>query len=556
MSRAPETDVGRRRHSRRARGSGDCGPRQRPFHQPSFHAAPTSAVSEDELEAIHLASLAILRDIGIDVLHPEARTLLTGAGATVDSEPPRVRFDPDLVTEIIANAPSEFTLHARNPAHHLRIGGNAVAFGAVASAPNVTGLGEGRRVGTARDFRALVRLSQCLEAVHFHGGYPVEPIDIHPSVRHLHATFDLLTLSDKAIHSYSLGRQRTLDTIEMTRIARRLSGDELDQQPSVFTVVNTSSPLRLDGPMIEGMIELSARNQPVVVTPFTLAGAMAPVTIAGALAQQNAEALAGIALTQVIRRGAPVVYGGFTSNVDMRSGAPAFGTPEYVKAALVGGQLARRYGLPYRSSNVNAANSLDAQAAYESLFSLWGAVMGGANMIFHAAGWMKGGLCASFEKMVLDAELLQMIAVALEPLVVDDDSLALDAIAEVGPGGHFFGADHTRARYRTAFHSPMVSDWRNYEAWDSAGRPTGDRRLHSRQRSCLRPPRRQCVRHRRLEPRIQDDRRRQADGRDAGSRPQAGRAEAFHARSICDRPHLRGQELEFPLGVTHQGVTR
>ncbi|MEM7285823.1 MAG: trimethylamine methyltransferase family protein, partial [Actinomycetota bacterium] len=217
-------------------------------------------------------------------------------------------------------------------------------------------------------------------------------------------------------------------------------------------------------------------GQICIITPFTLSGAMAPVTIAGALVQQNAEALAGIALTQAVRSGSPVIYGGFTSNVDMQSGAPAFGTPEFVNAALVGGQLARRYGLPYRSSGVNAANALDAQSSSESMFSLWGAVLGGADLIVHAAGWMEGGLRASFEKMVLDAEVLEKLAAALTPITVDDATLAVEAIAEVGPGGHFFGVAHTRERYRDAFHHPMLSDWRNYETWDEAGRPTVDER--------------------------------------------------------------------------------
>ncbi|MGI9623528.1 MAG: trimethylamine methyltransferase family protein [Acidimicrobiales bacterium] len=468
--------TGRRRGGRKARASQHRtdGPTQRPFSQPHRYWEPTKAISDDEVESIHLASLEVLRDIGIDVLHEEARHLLAQAGASPASDGARVRFDPDMVTEAISQAPTEFTLHARNPAHNLKMGANHLAFGAVASAPNVSGLGRDRRSGTATDFIDLVRLSQVLNAVHFHGGYPVEPIDWHASVRHLYATRELLTRSDKALHTYSLGRQRTLDTIEMVRIAHGLSEAEMDERPSIFSVINTSSPLRLDGPMIEGILELSARNQVIVITPFTLAGAMAPVTVAGALVQQNAEALAGIALTQLVRPGAPVIYGGFTSNVDMQSGAPAFGTPEYLKAALVGGQLARRYGLPYRSSNVNAANALDLQAAYESMFSLWGAVMGGANMIMHGAGWLEGGLRASFEKMVVDAELIQMVEAALEPVVVDHETLAIDAIEDVGPGGHFFGTDHTQSRYRTAFHSPMLSDWRNFESWDEAGRPTTD----------------------------------------------------------------------------------
>jgi len=245
----------------------------------------------------------------------------------------------------------------------------------------------------------------------------------------------------------------------------------LDSEPSVFTVVNSSSPLRLDAPMLQGMMAFASRNQIVCITPFTLAGAMAPVTLAGALAEQNAEALAGIVFTQVVRPGSPVIYGGFTSNVDMQSGAPAFGTPEYMRTAMVGGQLARRYGVPYRSSNVSAANALDAQAAYESVFSLWGAIMGGVNLLMHGAGWMEGGLHASYEKMILDAELLGMVEAFLEPIVVDQETLGFEAMQEVGPGGHFFGAAHTQSRFKTAFHKPMLSDWRNYETWQEAGSP-------------------------------------------------------------------------------------
>src|SRR6185369_6720736 len=278
------------------------------------------------------------------------------------------------------------------------IGGTWMAFGSVASAPNVADLDRGRRVGNREDYQNLIRLCQMLNPVHFFAGYPVEPIDIHASIRHLDALWDLLTLADKPIHAYSLGRQRITDAIEMARIARGIDQETLDQEPSLFTVINSSSPLRLDTPMLHGILEMSARNQVIVMTPFTLAGAMA---------EQNAEALAGMVLTQVVRPGAPVVYGGFTSNVDMQSGAPAFGTPEYMKTAMIGGQLARRYKVPYRSSNVSAANSLDAQAAYESVFSLWGAVMGGVNLLMHGAGWMEGGLRASYEKLVIDADLLE-----------------------------------------------------------------------------------------------------------------------------------------------------
>ena len=427
-------------------------------------------VSEDELESIHQASLTVLRDTGMDFLHAEALRRWSDAGADVDDR--RVRLDPDMVTELVATAPAEFVLHAPDPARSLPMGGRNVAFSAVASPPNVADRAGGRRVGNREDYRRLVMLGEVLNSVALFGGYPVEPIDVHASVRHLVATRDLLTLTGKAIHAYSLGADRNRDCLEMVRIARGVSDEQLEAEPSIFTVVNCSSPLRLDTPMLEGILQYSARNQVVVVTPFTLAGAMAPVTVAGAIVQQNAEALAGIAFTQLVRPGSPVIYGGFTSNVDMQSGAPAFGTPEYMQAVLLGGQLARRYGIPYRSSNACAANAVDAQAAYESVFSLWAVVMGGAHMVLHGAGWMEGGLQACFEKMVIDADLIGMVGAFLTPLATDTDSLAVETIAEVGPGGHFFGTAHTLARFRDAFYKPMVSDWRNYETWAEAGSPT------------------------------------------------------------------------------------
>jgi len=255
----------------------------------------------------------------------------------------------------------------------------------------------------------------------------------------------------------------------MIRIARGIDFETMTREPSLLTVVNANSPLQYDIPMLSGMIEMARLNQPVVVTPFTLAGAMAPVTVAGALVQQNAEALAGIAFMQIVNPGAPVMYGGFTSNVDMKSGAPAFGTPEYAKAVVIGGQLARRYKLPYRSSNVNASNAPDVQSAYESQMSIWPCMLGHVNFVKHALGWLEGGLSASFEKVIIDAEMLQMISEFLQPVIVDDDEMALSAIEEVGPGGHFFGCAHTLARYENAFYAPMLSDWRNFESWQEAG---------------------------------------------------------------------------------------
>jgi trimethylamine--corrinoid protein Co-methyltransferase len=237
----------------------------------------------------------------------------------------------------------------------------------------------------------------------------------------------------------------------------------------VLTIINTNTPLTLDIPMAEGLTELALAGQAICITPFTLAGAMAPASLAGALVLQNAEVLATATLVQLIRPGCPTVYGSFTSNVDMRSGSPAFGTPEYTKAAQASGQLARRYGLPFRSSNTTASNSVDAQAVYESAMSLWGAVMGGANLVNHAAGWLEGGLTASFEKLIIDAEMLQMVGEWLQPIVIDDAEMGLDAIAAVGPGGHFFASPHTMARYEHAFYEPLVSDWRNFETWSESG---------------------------------------------------------------------------------------
>ena len=467
-----ETSARRRRGRRGGRARDSAPPKlhQAPFAPVRRTFAPTELVSPDQLEEIHDASLEVLRDIGLDVLEPEARKIFAAAGCTVSDE--RVRFDPEMVLEAVGHSPSEFTIHARNPDHNLQIGGDHVVFTSVGSPPNVGDVAGGRRTGNHEDFKKLVQLSHYFNSIHLHAGYPVEPADLHPSVRHLHATYDLLTLSDKAINAYSLGRDRNRDCLEMVRIARGVSAEQLKTETSLHTVINTSSPLRLDIPMCQGIIEHALHGQLSIITPFTLAGAMAPVTIAGAVTQQNAEALAGIALAQLVKPGAPIAYGGFTSNVDMRSGSPAFGTPEFMKAALLGGQLARRYGLPYRSSNVNAANAVDAQAGYESVFSLWGAIMGGANIVFHGAGWLEGGLRASYEKLVLDADLLAMVQTFLEPLRIDNSELALDAIAEVGPGGHFFGTQHTQDRYRNAFYMPFISDWRNFETWEEAGSPT------------------------------------------------------------------------------------
>jgi trimethylamine--corrinoid protein Co-methyltransferase len=294
-------------------------------------------------------------------------------------------------------------------------------------------------------------------------------MDLPGETRHLDLYLAQHRFLDKNCQANALGRERTIDAIEMTCIAFGIDREELKKRPAVLAIINTNSPMQLDIPMTEGIVELATAGQAVCVTPFTLAGSMSPATLAGTLMQQTAEVLAGITFTQVVQPGAPVMYGSFASNVDMRTGAPALGTPEYTKAAQASGQIARRLGLPFRSSNTTVSNCVDAQAAFESQMSLWGSVMGHANLVNHAAGWLEGGLTASFEKLVIDAEMLQMMSEYLRPIAVNDDELAVDAIAEVGPGGHHFGTSHTMQRYESAFYMPILSNRQNFEAWQESG---------------------------------------------------------------------------------------
>lgn len=428
-------------------------------------------LSEDEVEFIHESSLKVLEQVGVEVMSAEGRELLLRGGATRGKADDQILIDRGLVKQCLETTRSSFKLHARNPDNTIEFGTDQICFAPVGSAPHSSDLDNGRRSGNHRDYRDFLRLSQQLNIIHLVSGYPVEPVDIHPSIRHIECLTDFAVLTDKVFHAYSLGRQRNLDAFEIIKIARGLDDEQLSQEPSLHTIINSNSPLRLDANMVTGIIEMSLRNQVVVLTPFTLSGAMAPVTLCGALTQQNAEVLSGLVISQLTRPGAPFVYGGFTSNVDMRSGAPAFGTPEYMKAALASGQLARRYRLPFRSSNTNAANSVDAQSAYESVFSLWGAINGHAHFVLHAAGWMEGGLTASFEKFVLDADLLQMISEYMLPIPINEEEAGIDAMIQAGHGGHFFGTDHTQERYRDAFYTPMISDWRNFETWSEAGSP-------------------------------------------------------------------------------------
>ena len=441
--------------------------------------APIEVLSADQVETIHRASLQVLSEIGMKVLGQQARAVYRRAGAQVDDGEETVRFDPALVEELVAMAPREFTIEARDQSRNIFLGANHINFSCVGGPSFCSDLDKGRRAGTFREMGDFIRLVHMLDIVHCGSGSPFEPLDLPVPTRHLDKAYAGLTLSNKVISCSLLGGVRALDGLNMRAIAQGLDLEDIRGRPMIFGNINTNSPRQLDASMADGLMTLAHYGQPVVVTPFTLCGAMAPATVAGALVQQNAEALAGMALAQAVNPGTPVVYGGFTSNVDMKTGAPAFGTPEYTKACQATGQMARRYGVPYRSSNTNASNAVDAQAAYESEMSIWGAVMGHANFVFHGAGWLEGGLVASFEKLIVDAEMLQMMACYLEPLRVDDETLALDAIREVQPGGHYFGAAHTLERYETAFYTPLVSDWRNFETWEEAGALTTTQRANA-----------------------------------------------------------------------------
>ena len=460
--------TGRRKRARKERPTPERFS-QSPWGQPQYVDVPTEPLDAQGVERIHNAAMQILEEIGIDFLHDGAREILKQAGCEVRDDSPTVRIDRGLVMQEVAKAPHRIVMTPRNKERKLVFGESYAAFCQVSSPPNVSDLDHGRRVGNRADYQNLLRLTQSFNCLHFVGGYPVEPVDLHPSVRHLDCLFDMLTLTDKLVHAYSLGIERVEDAMAMVRIAAGLDEAGFAEAPRMFTNINSSSPLKHDWPMLDGAMRLARQNQLVIVTPFTLAGAMAPITLAGAIAQQTAECLAAIVLLQLVRPGAPVAYGSFTSNVDMKSGAPAFGTPEYCRATQMSGQMARYYGLPWRASNANATNCVDAQATWESTSSLWACSSANANIIYHAAGWMEGGLCASFEKFVIDCELLQQFAHYHQPVGVTEEDLALEAIRAVGPSGHFLGADHTQERYKTAFYSPFLSDWSNFESWEQAG---------------------------------------------------------------------------------------
>jgi len=464
-----------RSRTRRPRSTASLPLLDLPFRPPRHPRPPYDWLDPDDLDRLHEASLTILEDIGVDFLDDEALEIWQRAGAKVDRAAQHVWLDRGLVMAAIATAPASFRWRARNPAHDVVIGGNALAFGPCGGMAYATDLDRGRHPGTMDDYENLLRLSQACHALHFAAWEQVSPQDVPVNVRHLHRVRAAFRLTDKVVMEAAHGRVIPADTLAMMRIVY----GSLDGDPVTGDVINVNSPLRYDERMLGGLISYARAGQVTFITPFILAGAMSPATMAAALAQQNAEVLAGVALAQLVRPGAPVLYGGFTTNIDLRGGSPAFGTPEGAWATLVGGQLARRYGLPYRGSGgLTSSQTADAQAAYESLWSLWPAVLAHTNLVMHAAGWVDGGLTVSFEKFVLDLEQLAMFQHFLAGFALDDDALALASIAEVGPGGHHFGTAHTAARYRTAFHATTLADRQGYDSWAAGGKQDAAQRAN------------------------------------------------------------------------------
>jgi trimethylamine--corrinoid protein Co-methyltransferase len=431
--------------------------------------------TDDRVEALHLAALSILRDQGIKVLLPEARQLFRAAGASVDEASEMVWIGDEIVEAALASAPRRVDIRAGQRDRDVRLELGRFVFQPGAGCPHATDRLRGRRPGTAPDYRELVQLAQHFDVIHMIPPL-VEPQDVPMHLRHYELMKTQLIHSDKVPFIYSRGTPQVAESLEMLRQFRGLSEADFQSEARCYTIINTNSPRVIDIPMAQGLIDFARAGQPSIVTPFTLMGAMAPITVAGAITLSHAEALAGITLTQLARPGAPVLYGTFTSNVDMKSGAPAFGTPEHFKASLAAGQLARRIGLPWRCATGSAANCNDAQASNETQFALWGCLLAGATVIIHAAGWLEGGLTNSYEKFITDVEVLQMVAEMCRETMGSDAEIALDALMEVGPGGHFFGASHTMARYQTEFYQPFSSDWSNFGTWTERGAQTADER--------------------------------------------------------------------------------
>ncbi len=431
--------------------------------------APVEVLSAEQVERIVIAAYRILEEAGLEIRSAVARDHYRAAGALVDDQTQIVRIGRDIIEAQLAHAPESFVLRARNGERDLHVGGNVINFGPVNGAPHISDLEGGRRYGDLEAFGNILKVTHALGVLHWQGGVVVEPVDRPAPTRHLDMYRAHIQFSDIVWAARGVGGVQAQDAIAMSAIEHGCSIKELAARPTLMAVTNVNSPRRVDEEILDNIMTMASHGQCVVITPFTLMGAMAPVTLAGALVQQTAEALGIIALCQMIRPGAPCVMGGFTSNVDMRTGSPAFGTPEYVNASLATAQIGRRLKLPVRTSAPNSSPAVDAQATYETGFSLWAGIMGHSHLIMHAAGWLEGGLSASLEKIVVDAEMLRGWAEILKPIDFTDDDLGVDAIKAVDVGGHFFGSPHTMARYENAFYRPILSDWSNFENWTDAG---------------------------------------------------------------------------------------
>ncbi len=437
--------------------------------------APQKVLSDDAVAAIHDTALRVLEELGIVVLLPEARALFRQGGAAVDDGNGTVRIGREIVAAALAAAPRSIRLRAPNPARELVYEEGALIFSPGAGCPNTQDRVRGRRPGCLRTYEETLKLHQSFDVIHKLGPSS-EPQDVPTPLRHYATMRAQLTLSDKPLFVYARGRGQVEDSFAMIRLAHGLTDGDFADGAWCTTVINTNSPRLIDKPMAEGIIDFARAGQLSIITPFCLAGAMAPVTVEGALVLQHAECLAGITLAQLARAGAPVSYGGFSSNVDMKSGAPAFGTPTHIRMAIGTGQLARHIGLPWRSAAGSAANTADMQAAGENHMGLWANLMANATLTIHAAGWLEGGLSFGYEKFINDVEALQTIAELCRPLESAPADLAWEALADVAPGGHFFATPHTMARFDRAFYAPLVADLSNFGAWEAAGAQTSTER--------------------------------------------------------------------------------
>ena len=445
--------------------------------------APQTVLSDEQLEAIHTQAMRILEEIGTDVRHDAALDLLRAHGQSVDGV--RVRWDREFVMEMVALAPSRFTVRSRNPARSIELGGGSLVLTPVGGSPFCSDLERGRRDGSMPDYLELVKMAHAAGPITCQQSGTVETSELDERSRHMDMDYAVIRWSDKPFVCYGTSGPKARDAVALAAIACG-GRDAIEQTPGMIGVVNPNSPLVWDFLMADALIAWAEAAQPVAITPFLLAGATAPVSVAGGLAQQVAEALSGVALAQAVRPGAPCLFGSFFSAVDMRTGGPAFGTPESVLGTLAGGQIARRYELPFRGGGgLCSANTLDAQAASESLNMLWATFLAGSDLVMHAAGWLEGGLTASYEKFALDLEVLRMFQTARAGIAVGEEEFALEALRDEGPGGMFLGSTHTLEHFRDwVFMSPLFRS-QAYVTWEKQGALTSDRQATAEWRRLL-----------------------------------------------------------------------